>query len=434
MPSDASPPSSRTVPFRLSILSYNTALVPAIGYLGTDREAVLRRLGHELRALSPDVACLCELFDGDERTRLREQLGKLYPCYAEGPNKVNGLPTGGLLVLCKHPCTIHPHVYRKGAGTDWWVDKGVLHLAIRPPGPPCDLFFTHTQSLNDDDEADDDSARAGALRAQLRDLGAFVAAMRDPSRPALVVGDLNVPAEGPGYRSVLLEPLGEPIDLWAALHPNDSGPTYGAGQSFFAHPADAPPEGERLDYQLVCPGTRLRPVPKTIETLAWRSAGREISDHRGLYARFEQAIERAPHPEGRLGRLSATVRSDHCLATTNGPGGDEPYFELWLEPAEGHASPRTRTPVMASIGSAEARPLPMHAPAVLEADPGEYVDLCVHGWEHDPVVADDDLGIARRRVARAELCAQRGQRLGHTLPPLTGGGGSHVVVVELDVE
>jgi hypothetical protein len=434
MPSDASPPSSRTVPFCLSMLSYNTALVPPLAYEGGDRAAVLRSLCDEIRALSPDVACLCELFDGDERASLRRQLGDAYPFHAEGPNKVNGLPTGGLLALCKHPCSSSGHVYRRGAGTDWWADKGVLHLAIRPPGPPCDLFFSHTQSLYGDDEPGDDSAHARALRAQLRDLGVFVAAMRDPSRPAFLVGDLNVAAEGAGYRSALLEPLGEPIDLWPALHPDESGHTFGVGPSFFDDPADVPAEGERLDYQLMWPGTRLRPVPKTIEIVAWQSAGHEISDHRGLCARFDQASELEAVPDGPLRRLSATIRSDHCLCTTAGPGADEPYFELWLEPASGHGSPRTRTPVLASIGSAELGPVPAHTPAVLATDPGEYVDLCVHGWEHDPVVADDDLGMARRRIARAELCAQRSQRQGHTLPPLTGDGGSHVVVVELEVE
>lgn len=80
------------------------ALLVAPGdYLGTDRDGAVAEISARIRALSPDVAGLCEVFSDGERENIRTALSDLYPYFQEGPDEDDFESDGGLLLLSKHP-------------------------------------------------------------------------------------------------------------------------------------------------------------------------------------------------------------------------------------------------------------------------------------------------------------------------------------------
>jgi endonuclease/exonuclease/phosphatase family metal-dependent hydrolase len=85
------------------------------------------------------------------------------------------------------------------------------------------------------------------------------------SGPAVLLGDLNAPPEGPGMQQLAAAGW---IDVWAQLHPDDPGYTF---------EADAP--SQRIDY--VWANAAAAPRLRAIERIQ-PQGGARLSDHLGL--------------------------------------------------------------------------------------------------------------------------------------------------------
>ena len=70
-----------------------------------------------------------------------------------------------------------------------------------------------------------------------------------------------------------------------------NGFTFTMGNNFYEDPRKNPDHNSRLDYILLKPGCSFLPVLKDIEILKWTHSGRNISDHFGLHATFEQGLQ-----------------------------------------------------------------------------------------------------------------------------------------------
>src|SRR5262245_43026968 len=67
-----------------SLMSHNMGLLVFPGnYLGTDRPGAIREIIAQIRAFLPDVVGLCEVFDDDERERIRNALVNDYPYWRD---------------------------------------------------------------------------------------------------------------------------------------------------------------------------------------------------------------------------------------------------------------------------------------------------------------------------------------------------------------
>lgn len=278
----------RARPAALSVMTQNMALLVFPGdYLGTDRAGAIAGLIAEVRRQSPDVVGLCEVFADGERDRIRGDLRSEYPFFVEGPDEDDLESDGGLLLLSRHPfLATSDLIYRDCAGADCFANKGVLHVRVQPPGAPTayDLFYTHMQNIEEDGGED-------TLYSQLSVLNGMVQRDADAALPALVFGDLNIPATAANHYGQLLARLGAPVDAWtAAGNAVASGFTVVQDSNFFDDSDDRPSRDERLDYVLVKPGQRAIPTLDAMAVLSVRHDGRLISDHLGLIARFGQVL------------------------------------------------------------------------------------------------------------------------------------------------
>ena len=274
---------NRATPF--SLMTQNTALI-TVGYDGTDRGGVVGKLIERIRALSPDVVGLCELFDDDQREHIRNSVKNIYPFFMEGPDTDNPREDGGCLLLSKHePRATNAMIYIASDGTDSLANKGALHMRIWPPGAPhpFEIFYTHTEDID---------GGVPELYAQLTELNAFINGVADPDNPAFIFGDINIPGEMPIHYAQLMSRLNNPTDLWlAAGHSPERGFTFASDNNFYEDPDDNPHLNQRLDYVLMRPGRKLVPIINDIEILKFKLNGRDISDHFGLRATFQQSIE-----------------------------------------------------------------------------------------------------------------------------------------------
>jgi endonuclease/exonuclease/phosphatase family metal-dependent hydrolase len=144
-----------------------------------------------------------------------------------------------------------------------------------------DVFFTHAQDISTDDGV-------STLYAQLSKMQEFIQARADPALPAIVMGDLNVPAESSQHYTQMLTRLAGCRDCWTiAGNPVASGPTSVRESSFHEDADDRPANDQRLDYVLVRPGTRAIPIVSGMEILRFVRNGRFISDHFGVRTVFE---------------------------------------------------------------------------------------------------------------------------------------------------
>jgi endonuclease/exonuclease/phosphatase family metal-dependent hydrolase len=274
--------SSRLAPF--SVMTQNMALLVAPGdYLGTDREGAVAEIWARIRALSPDVVGLCEVFSDGERKNIRTALSDLYPYFQEGPDEDDLESDGGLLLLSKHPLmAAAAFIYRDCDGFDCFANKGMIHIRVQGPSWPTaiDFFYTHAQDISTDDGV-------STLYAQLARMQEFIQQRADPALPAIVTGDLNIPAENSQHYAELMSRLVGMRDCWTvAGNSIASGPTSVRESNFYEDSDDRPARDERLDYVLLRPGTRVIPIVSEIEILRFTRNGRFISDHFGVRAVF----------------------------------------------------------------------------------------------------------------------------------------------------
>jgi endonuclease/exonuclease/phosphatase family metal-dependent hydrolase len=114
----------------------------------------------------------------------------------------------------------------------------------------------------------------------------------DPNSPTLIMGDLNIPGEVPKDYNRLIATLGHPVDFWTVEGNSPaSGFTFASDNNFYELIYDNPYQNHRLDYVLMKAGLKFIPILKSINILKFAHRGRNISDHFGLYARFEQLVQ-----------------------------------------------------------------------------------------------------------------------------------------------
>jgi hypothetical protein len=223
-----------------SVLAQNMALMPfPAPYKGTDRSGAIGEIVARIIDLRPTVVGLCEVWEQSERDEIREALSPWYPFHVDGPGGVgsslHGLPVkisdGGLLLLSAEPFEAsNSTVYEHCALQDCLAAKGALHARIAA----ADVFYSHTQDISV-------SGGRDALYGQLDELGRFIAAHRDLSRPSVIMGDLNIPGEERAHYDQLISRLGGPVDCWTVLgNGPGSGLTEVVDSTFYADPDDRP--------------------------------------------------------------------------------------------------------------------------------------------------------------------------------------------------
>lgn len=118
----------------MSVMTQNMALlVSPAPYLGTDRNGARAEIISRILGLSPDVVGLCEVFDDDDREKIRVALRMQYPHTREGPDEADLESDGGLLLLSKHPIeSSHDTIFRECDGVDCFANKGVIHVRVHP--------------------------------------------------------------------------------------------------------------------------------------------------------------------------------------------------------------------------------------------------------------------------------------------------------------
>lgn len=269
-----------------SVMTHNMGLLVSPGnYLGTDREGAIAEIITQIRALSPDVVGLCEVFDDDERGQIREALADTYPHYQEGPDEDDLESDGGLLLLSKHPLiAASSMIYRDCDGSDCYANKGMIHIRVRPASfpEPVDVFFTHAQDISTSEGVD-------TLYAQLDRMSSFIQQHGSLTAPRIIMGDLNIPGESAQHYAQLLNRLKQPRDCWTlAGNSPASGFTCVLDNNFYEDADDRPEVDQRLDYVLTTAGMRFVPILKNIQVLKIKRNGRFISDHFGLHALFDK--------------------------------------------------------------------------------------------------------------------------------------------------
>jgi endonuclease/exonuclease/phosphatase family metal-dependent hydrolase len=274
-----------------SIMTQNMALMVAPkGYAGTDREGAVRAIIKSIETLAPDVVGLCEVFADDEREAIRLALASRYPYFMEGPEN-SGLSDGGCLLLSKYPKLAEAQlVYSDAVAPDKHADKGVLYMRVQPPMArrPYDIFYSHAQNI-------DEAGGQNALYKQMSVMGEWIEMVKltaERNNPTFALGDLNVPGNEPKRYTQLISRLRHPLDLWLVSGgAPDIGYTLASDNDFYEDPDENPQQNRRLDYILMWPGRKVVPIINRFEILKLKVNGRDLSDHFGLRAVFEETVE-----------------------------------------------------------------------------------------------------------------------------------------------
>jgi hypothetical protein len=460
-----------TAPLRF--LAQNTALLPSTLYKGADQDEAIAALVTMLRASAPDVVGLSECWTGKTKEQITKPLKDLYPYSLSGPGTglVNAdVEDGGLLLLSRHRIVAHHEtIFRQCEGEDCESSKGALHAQIAVAGHPAlyDVFLAHTQSPNP--KLGEDADAREALLSQAQHLGAFIAACRGDG-PALLLGDLNIAADGGDYAQ-LAAALGGARDLWsscgratlAAIGVTDPDRQRGitfdevnpfeTGGSLPLDSASRNHQGDRIDYAFCWPGEDFLSLFGGMEIVRAQTAnGRELSDHYGLALRQAKVARRALPLDSRpIKNLQIRLERFRCLEVTDGtiPGvddDDEVQFTLTGRPQSG--SPQNQlSALIEDISNGTAGTFDP-APTLSFGDPGDYLDVEVWAQEMDsgspvaigvgPVNVGGAGGSAANLVgAKLRWSRRHLQALDsatRTLPLLTGDGGQYVVTVSLVVE
>lgn len=422
-------------------------------YKGADRRAAMAELVRRLRTADADVIALCEVWDTDDANAFARALSATHPHVMVGPDEVDAEPGGGLVLLSRHPLRGRTTtIFRQAIGEDAVTNKGVLAATVTVPGdgPDQQVFVTHLQSPGPMVEFPDigpgSSPEAKVVRP-LQHLRRFVEAARDPTLPALLVGDLNADPATVARELRLAEAPTPwaPRDVVAAW--TDDDPT--AVVTFdernrFDGPDDRPrhERGSRLDYAIAWAGTRLQPILDS-DVLVWTTPnGLDVSDHYGV--RVDQAFARSVRePEDvSIERVEVTCREVACLQATTGPtgpisetfGADEVEFTLRGRGAgfDWQQTPVTRRFEDVVAGDVLAVEMRLRLP-----DPGDFLELEVLGFE-----VDEGLGIetgrqrlsgSRLRLGRAELARLDGRSVRLSQGVLRGDGAEYTAELSVRV-
>lgn len=243
----------------LRVISYNVQFLPGVASLVNQRKDPVYRAGAIGAAMCDfDIIGLNEVFE--EKTRdlilapLKEAWGDDYHAVAIPQAEKNRF-NGGLVLVSRLPILEWNHtIYSKfstpreyGFSADGFARKGVLHARVARSMDDkddfIDVFITHMESKSDE-----------ARQVQYAELAAFVREKSDPSRPTIIMGDMNTRGN-PEYRSDsaskyarMLEqftqarPEADMVDVWPSLHGDALGGT---------NEQESSDQGNRIDYVFV---------------------------------------------------------------------------------------------------------------------------------------------------------------------------------------
>lgn len=452
----------------------NAALLPR-EYKGTEKELAIAALIQHLRTTPYDIVGLAEvwnvkLISFDQQRRFIRELSDIYPWHIGGPDETDAEGNGGLLLLSRHRI-IEPHqtIFRQCAGTtsviitipwaDCLVNKGVLHARIAVPSFPnveYDVFLTHTQNPDEDGT---EAARA-VVSQQFSHMYSFIKANSSPDRPAILMGDLNtdginlIPRPALAGRTVyndMLNRLGFPDDVWLKGGGSPPGVTFGDPYNSFARSSRSRSitdsnryrTGQRLDYFLSWPGVRFIPQFSHSRVVVLQSSiqpdgrGRDISDHYGISTELVDLDAFTVEVRRPITRVSVELVGFRCLQVTKGAADatrksndDESYFSLRLIPAIGAATDVVRMRPVLGINNGFSNRF--HGVSRDVADPGDYIDIIVSGWEED-TIGGNELGTQSLRLLRSDLLKIAGESMTRTLPIFTGDDSEYAVTIRVTV-
>ena len=328
----------------IDVLTYNIEGLqwPARSGRGRDLAAIGRIL-RDLRAAgtAPDVVLFQEVFS---RAAVRGVVATGYPSLASGPSRTRRsvysqddrlpgraklakgelgvrLMSSGLVIASRFAITgvaRDPYSRRACAGFDCLSNKGVVLATLAVPGVPegIDIANTHMNARKASKVAP--ARHRAAHRAQTRELEAFLAARRTPSRPMILGGDFNMrrsPARFDDFR--LHHPFGLVHEYCQAR---------AACAVSLSWDGDAP-WLDTQDLQFFAQGTRVRIVPIEVRAMFDGAPGSpKLSDHDGLLVRYRLSWTGDAPPAGVCARIAglrgsgrpAAGQADGLTAATTG--------------------------------------------------------------------------------------------------------------------
>lgn len=225
-----------------------------------DRRERLGAFGEVLPSLGLDVLCLQEVWmpqDQNYLAQCAEAAGLPYIFYFE-----HGLAGSGLMTCSRFPIietAFQPFrlIPPPSAQYDFVSAKGIGLTRLQTPNGLLDVYNTHVSHQAKIDAKDLYSAyRAAALYQIAQYVNAYSA-----TQPVIMGGDFNTKPDQLGYR--LLAALGQLMDCYAALHPDQNGYTY-SKNNFYNRKHRA---SERIDYIWVRDGGGLTLEPLKAEIL-----------------------------------------------------------------------------------------------------------------------------------------------------------------------
>jgi hypothetical protein len=187
-----------------------------------------------------------------------------------------------------------------------------------------------------------------------------------------------------------------------------------------------------------------------VRVLQSTPGARDISDHYGLMTHQTCLRQAAIDTSQLIGQVRVLLGGFRCLKETSGPlgdfadqfGSDEVEFVLDVRAATG-ANDHKTTNRIENVDSGTAHQWQSPASFTL-ADPGDWLDIAVEGFEVDPVevpvvgeVGQTDrssLGRPVIRLQRDELLAMRGGGTTRVLPLMTGNNSEYAAYVSIFVD
>lgn len=282
---------------KIKVLSYNVQFLPGIAASHNKRpnpEYRAKRIAEEVSKF--DIVGLQETFEPSHRTAIKEGVkaawnGALNS--VESPLPKNFMANGGCLLMTKLPiiasdAVVYKHFSKPeeyGFRADGFAAKGAIWARIArsevAKDDYIDVFVTHLE------------ARADDMRPfQYKELAEFVKSKSDPTRPMLLLGDLNTRGsvddrkDSVSQYSVMMSDFnaareGGITDTWVALMGDKLGGTTDQ---------ESDEIGKRIDYILLGnpkpPALSLKPLTIQVNTYQ-DSQVTALSDHNAVAAEFE---------------------------------------------------------------------------------------------------------------------------------------------------
>jgi len=296
VPSNAGAAEAKSTTLR--VLTYNVQFLPAPADIKNKRphpEYRATRIAEE--ASRYDIVGLQETFHDTHRGQILEQLqerwnGVLHSVASPMPEGF--YTSGGCLIATRLPMVKSSSiVFTKfskpidyGLRADGFAAKGVIHARIarhgESPADFVDVFVTHLES------------RADELRpSQYAEMAALIKKSSDPSRPAIVLGDMNTRGakefrnDANSQYAQLLKLLGdarpksELIDVWPTL----KGDALGGTNEQESHEI-----GKRIDYLFLLnppqPHAQLKPISVAVRLFQDPKVV-ALSDHNAVEVELE---------------------------------------------------------------------------------------------------------------------------------------------------